>query len=154
MLLCALWRYYLFAWRNYVNNTPYNTRPQKLFRFVRHCYCCDFVYIYISIAPLFWAFMHTRVRLGSNFDNVLYIVSSDYNSVQLCNSSTTAADDGTERNPTTTTVIAATARRSGPVVTPQSWLVSRSVVVGWSWAYRTPQSTRNTQHAFLFYHDE
>lgn len=47
----------------------YNTCPQKLFRLDRHCYCCDFVYIFISIAPLFGAY-YAR-RLYSNFDEVL-----------------------------------------------------------------------------------
>jgi len=108
----------------------YNTCPQKLFRLVRHCYCRNFVYIFISIAPLFGAYYACYARrLYLNFDEVLV--------QRYCRQQNGTRPDDNDRH-------RCHHRRSGPVVTRQS------VGVGLLYAFRSPQSMRNTRHAFSF----
>lgn len=73
----------------------------------------------------------TRARLYSNFDNALV----QHYSRRRRQQNGTRPDDDSHR---------CHHRRNGPVVTLQS------VGVGWLFAFRSPQSTRNTRHAFSF----
>lgn len=76
----------------------------------------------------------TRASLYSNFDNALVQHYSRRRRRRRRQRNGTRPDDDSHR---------CHHRRTGPVV-----VIRQSVGVGWLYAFRSPQSTRNTRHAF------